>query len=121
MRDNIIEPGDVILISLPTHNPKGHEQEGIRPAIVVGVPKGAVRYPVIIVVPLTTWSGSWTRKNPSLYPFILQGTAGITRDSIALLDQVRAVDVQRVQYYLGSLEKEQFNPIKRNLLRIFMS
>jgi len=119
MKDNTIKPGDILLIALPSHNPKGHEQEGSRPAIVVGIPKGAIRYPVVIVVPLTTQSGSWAIKNPNLYHYIPQGTAGIPRDSIALIDQLRAVDIQRVRAYLGSLEEELFNPIRNSLLRIF--
>jgi len=81
----------------------------------VGVPKGAVRYPVVFVIPLTTPIGPWARKNPSLYPLIPPGTTGITRDSIALIDQLRAVDVQRVQSYFGCLEKEIVNPIRRKI------
>jgi mRNA interferase MazF len=38
----VITPGDVLLITLPSHDPRGHEQEGSRPAIVAGVPKGEV-------------------------------------------------------------------------------
>jgi mRNA-degrading endonuclease toxin of MazEF toxin-antitoxin module len=49
-----ITPGDIVLIALPSHDPSGHEQEGVRPAIVVGVPQGLVRYPVVVAVPLTT-------------------------------------------------------------------
>ncbi|WP_307718808.1 type II toxin-antitoxin system PemK/MazF family toxin [Desulfocucumis palustris] len=98
---------------------KGHEQEGSRPAIVVGVPKGAIRYPVVIVIPLTTQSGPWAIKNPNLYHYIPQGTAGIPRDSIALIDQLRTVDVQRVRAYLGSLEKEIYERIRKSLLKIF--
>ncbi|MBC8229401.1 hypothetical protein H8E77_07640 [bacterium] len=30
--------GDVITIDLPSHISSGHEQTGIRPAIVVGIP-----------------------------------------------------------------------------------
>ena len=119
MKNNVIEPGDVILISFPVHNPKGHEQEGSRPAIVVGVPKGAVRYPVVFVVPLTTQSGTWAENNPGLYPRIPHGAAGLTQDSIALIDQLRAVDVRRVQFYLGCLEKDIFNPMRKSILRLF--
>lgn len=57
MRARAAVPGDVLLIALPSHDPKGHEQEGLRPAIVVGIPRGPVRYPVVIVVPLTSKSG----------------------------------------------------------------
>ncbi|HAG08004.1 MAG TPA: hypothetical protein DCK87_00305 [Desulfotomaculum sp.] len=55
MAGEAITPGDILLIALPSHDPSGHEQEGVRPAIAVGVPQGHVRYPVVIVVPLTTY------------------------------------------------------------------
>jgi len=74
--------------------------------------------PVVFVIPLTTQTGPWAGNNPLLYPHIPQGAAGITRNSIALIDQLRAV-VQRVQYYLGCLDKEIYNPIRRNILRLF--
>jgi mRNA interferase MazF len=78
-----------------------------------------LRYPVVIVVPLTTQSGPWTKKNPNLYRHLPAGAGGIPQDSIALLDQVRALDVRRVNAYLGSLEPEIFTPIRNTLLRLF--
>jgi mRNA interferase MazF len=53
VKGKVIAQGDVLVVALPSHEPKGHEQEGYRPAIVVGVPKGEVRYPVVIAIPLT--------------------------------------------------------------------
>lgn len=51
---NKIKVGDVLLISLPVHLPRGHEQEGKRPGIVIAIPEEPMRYPVIITIPLTT-------------------------------------------------------------------
>ena len=119
MTGEAVAPGDVLLVALPSHEPKGHEQEGLRPAIVVGIPWGPVRYPVVIVVPLTTQSGIWARENSTLYFPLPAGAGGIPKAFIVLIDQVRAVDVQRVRGHLGTLEEEVFEPILNGLLRVF--
>ncbi len=111
MDGQLLKYGDVIFINLPSHSPKGHEQEGKRPAVIVGVPQGDVRYPVVIVTPLTTQVGDWVKKNPALYPIIQSGTAGLPQKSVALCDQIRAVDIQRVIGYLGSLSVDEYLPI----------
>ncbi|MBC7341175.1 MAG: type II toxin-antitoxin system PemK/MazF family toxin [Clostridia bacterium] len=119
MAANRVAPGDILLIALPSQYPHGHEQEGTRPAVAVGIPQGPVRYPVVIVVPLTTQSGPWAKKNPSLYQTLPPGTGGLPRVSTALVDQVRAVDIRRVRAYLGTLEEAAFKPIRDSLLRLF--
>lgn len=47
---------DVISALLPEHAPGGHEQQGLRPTVVVGVPEllGEPRFEVLVVVPMTT-------------------------------------------------------------------
>lgn len=119
MRDKIITQGDVLLVTLPSHDPKGHEQEGYRPVIVVAVPQGELRYPVLIVVPLTTKGGLWLKENPKLYQQIPKGAGGLPRESIALIDQIRSIDVQRIKVYLGSLDKEIFQSVQNSLLELF--
>ncbi|MCA6556200.1 MAG: type II toxin-antitoxin system PemK/MazF family toxin [Pseudanabaena sp. M114S2SP2A07QC] len=118
MNNQILQCGDVIFVDLPSHNPKGHEQEGRRPAVIVGLPLGDVRYPVAVVVPLTTQFGDWTRKNPALYPIIQAGTAGLPQKSVVLCDQIRAVDIQRVIGYLGSLSIDEYLPIIDGVKRV---
>ena len=117
----LVDFGDILLISLPSHAPRGHEQEGLRPAVVVGLPEraGDPRYPTVLVVPLTTQEGTWSRKAPVLYPRIQAGAAGLPRPSIALLDQLRSIDVRRVSRYLGSLGQEEFQPVHDGLRQIF--
>lgn len=116
---NALEVGDVVLVSLPSHQPKGHEQEGRRPAIVVGIPTGVVRYPIILVAPLTTQIGEWVQKNANLYPQLAAGVGGLSQNSVVLLDQIRAVDAERVVSYLGSLTVGQYQPIVEGLQTIF--
>jgi mRNA interferase MazF len=56
LRNNTLEPGDVILVTFPAQVSPGREQQGYRPAIVVGIPQrlGTPRYPLLLVVPLTS-------------------------------------------------------------------
>lgn len=100
-----LRAGDVLRVELPTLTPAGHEQMGTRPAVVVGVPAdlGPVRYPLLVVVPLTTQQGEWSASNRTLYPTLPAGAGGLTADSAALLDNVRGVDAARVRGFLGSL------------------
>lgn len=92
--------GDVVLVKFPSSVPSRREQEGQRPAIVVGIPLGVVRYPTIVVVPLTTQNGLWAQENSNVYPKLPAGIGRLKQDSIVLLDQILAVDVRRVVSYL---------------------
>ncbi|WP_292760831.1 type II toxin-antitoxin system PemK/MazF family toxin [Nostoc sp. NOS(2021)] len=58
LQPDLLECGDVVIVILPTSNPRGREQQGTRPAVVVGIPWGEVRYPMLMIAPLTTQSGS---------------------------------------------------------------
>ena len=98
----------------PKHLPPGQEQQGRRPAVVVGLPGdvGASRFPMVVVVPLTSDKGEpWPRRAPRLYPVLAAGTAGLSNDSVCLIDQVRAVGLRRVTGYAGALPAAELKPI----------
>ena len=48
--------GDVITARFPVHRPVGHEQEGLRPALVIGLPNrvGSPRFAMLLLAPMTT-------------------------------------------------------------------
>jgi mRNA interferase MazF len=48
------------------------------------------------------------RNSPNLYVRFAAGVAGLKSLSIALLDQVRAIDLARVVLYRGSLTSQQY-------------
>jgi mRNA interferase MazF len=113
--------GDVISALFPVHVPGGREQQGYRPAVVVGIPErlGIPRFEVLIVVPMTTDRGQqWSERSPTLYPRLERGTANLRSPSICLLDQVRAIGAERVRGYRGTLDTDQFRPIYRGLRRM---
>ena len=121
MTEHILLIGDVVTAKFPSQNPSGREQEGYRPAIVVGIPNrlGKLRFPLVFVVPMTTDRGQeWADINPNLYVRFSAGIAGLKSPSIALLDQVRAIDVSRIVAYRGSLTPQQYAAIAESLQKI---
>ena len=121
MTAHILQIGDVVTAKFPAQNPSGREQEGYRPAIVVGIPSrlGKLRFPLIFVVPMTTDRGQeWADINPNLYVRFSAGVANLKSPSIALLDQVRAIDISRIVAYRGSLTPQQYDAIAKALQQI---
>lgn len=113
--------GDVISASFPLHDPSGHEQEGHRPAVVIGAPDvvGSPRFPVVVLVPLTTDRGQgWAERSPGLYPRLQKGAANLRSDSICLLDQIRSLGLERLRGYRGTLSETEYRPINEGLLRM---
>lgn len=113
--------GDVISALFPEHLPGGREQQGFRPAVVVGRPEpvGKPRFETLIVVPMTTDRGQeWVRQSPALYPRLAKGTARLRSSSVCLLDQVRSIGCERVRGYRGTLDADQYRPIHTGLSRM---
>jgi mRNA interferase MazF len=115
--------GDVVSAVFPSHQPSGNEQEGLRPAVVVGLPErlGKPRFDVVLLAPLTRYRGHvWVIENPRLYPIIRQnsGTVRLSFDGVVLLDQVRVLSLERVTYRIGQLTSSQYQPIKDALLHM---
>ena len=121
MTTRSLQFGDVVTARFPQQNPQGREQEGYRPAIVVGFPNrlGIPRFSLIVVIPMTTDRGQmWAIASPDLYPRFAAGVAGLSSPSIALLDQVRVLDVNRIVDYRGSLTPDEYEPVLTGLQRI---
>jgi mRNA interferase MazF len=121
MTAHILQIGDVVTAKFPSQNPSGREQEGYRPAIVVGIPSrlGKLRFPLVFVAPMTTDRGQdWAENSPDLYVRFSAGVAGLKSPSIALLDQVRAIDISRIVAYRGSLTPQQYAAIAESLEKI---
>lgn len=93
-----IRRGDIFWVNL---NPiKGSEQAGRRPVLVIQNDIGNELAPTIIVAPLTT------KKFSKEYPTnvsIPKDMAGLDRDSIVLLSQIRTIDKVRLEKKIGQL------------------
>lgn len=116
-------PGTMMWAKLPKRMPPGHEQQGLRPILVVGVPSrlGSPRFPLLLVVPVTTYrEQEWADAAPRLYPKIQTGAGNLPRTSIVLLDQLQAIDSRRIQGLLGQLNTDEYARIQESLTRMFL-
>lgn len=103
--------GDVYLTALDPAD--GSEQAGTRPAIVVSRDAINANSPVVIVVPLTTRSNK-----KHIYPSQVEmkaGEAGLTSDSIALCEQVRAISKKRLLRHFGHLSNQRMSQVSASL------
>ena len=102
--------GSVVLLALDPG--RGHEQRGLRPAIVVSDPAVVTSrcYPLLCVVPLTGRPG-----RGALYPEVLPGESGLAKPSFALVDQLRSVDKRRVVRAFGRVAAMELSRIDEGL------
>jgi len=103
--------GDIYRADLnPT---RGSEQAGARPVIIVSRDALNKHSPVIIVVPITG-----AENKSKLYPTHIRleaGTGGLTKDSIAVTEQVRAIAKTRLKTHIGQLKFEQMSLVSAAL------
>ncbi|MBM3941749.1 MAG: type II toxin-antitoxin system PemK/MazF family toxin [SAR202 cluster bacterium] len=91
----------------------GSEQAGVRPVVIVSRDSINDNSSVILAVPFTTYRGGW------LYPshVLLQPPeGGLTRSSVAMAEQVRALDKGRLGPLRGTLSKQALGQIEEALL-----
>ncbi|MDP3297105.1 MAG: type II toxin-antitoxin system PemK/MazF family toxin [Thermodesulfovibrionia bacterium] len=103
--------GDIYLVEIPASG--GHEQQGVRPAIVVQTAENIDRVPTVLIVPFTT------QIKAASFPFTFvvepDSTTNLTSTSIALVFQLRAIDKKRMKNRLGSLSTGDMQVLKQKL------
>ena len=102
--------GAVVVVELdPT---LGHEQRGVRPCVVISDPEvnAGQRFPLICVVPVTGTPGEGL-----LYPQLKPGRNGLTKTSVALIDQLRSIDKRRIRRVLGEVGDQEIGAIDQGL------
>lgn len=88
----------------------GAEIKKTRPALVLQNDIANRYSPITIVAAIT----SYTNKNDKIYPtevFIRALEGGLDNDSLALLNQIRTVDRQRLTKRLGVLREETMDSV----------
>jgi len=81
--------GAVFVVNFLEHDPSGHEQEGPRPDVLVGLSTsaGQPRFPVLMLAPVTTFRGqTWVTATPNMYPILSLGAGGLQVQAVALVD-----------------------------------
>ena len=103
--------GDIFQANLnPT---QGSEQAGTRPVIIVSRDAINDHSPVVIVVPITG-----AENKSKIYPthvLLTAGTGGLSKDSLAIAEQVRAITKTRLKVNIGHLKLEHMSLISTAL------
>ncbi len=97
-------PGDVVLVSLDPS--KGKEQQKTRPCLVVSDtnPLG-----LVVVLPITDAA----RKTGRLFvPVVDLKTAGLSKESVVDVFQIRCIDPVRIQIRLGRVADDVMHPVR---------
>jgi len=105
--------GDVWMVDL---NPvRGHEQSGMRPAVIVSVdPLNHSPAGIVIIAPVTS-----KEKGIPFHVRLERGEGGMTKRSFIKCEDVRSVSVERLARRLGSIPPETMATVE-DRLRILM-
>ena len=92
---------------------QGSEQAGTRPVIIVS--RDAINHnsSVVICVPVTDFANC-----NKVYPsqiLLKQGCGGLTVDSVAMGEQVRAITVDRLKKRIGELDRQSLIELGKRL------
>ena len=97
--EKIIKRGDIYYANL--NLVIGSEQGGIRPVLIISNDIGNKHSPTVIVAAIT---GRVRTKAKLPTHTIVNDFAGLDKDSVILLEQIRTIDKQRLREYLGTLD-----------------
>jgi mRNA interferase MazF len=93
---------------------EGSEQGGTRPVIVVSRDVINAYSPVVLAVPCTTY-----RPQKTIYPtqvLIQSPNGGLSKDSLAMADQVRVLSKTRLIQLRGTLNQEIIQQLNQALI-----
>ena len=105
-----MRPGDVWVVHIPALG--GHEQSGTRPAVIIA----RVAKTVVTVIPCT--SNETALRFPYTHEIKPTKKNGLTKNSIALVFHIRALDVSFLERKIGTLDKKTFTEIRDEAHRL---
>lgn len=106
----IINRGDIYFANL---NPViGSEQGGVRPVLIIQNNMGNRYSPTVIVAAM---SAKIVEKADLPTHYKVRAYAGLSEESLVLLEQIRTLDKRRLRDYIGQLEQDDMKQIDRCL------
>lgn len=109
--------GDLWTVDLPAPAGRaGHEQVGYRPAVVVQTDVTDASLPTTMVVPFT--SNLNALRFPHTFRVDPSPQNGLTRPSVLLVFQLRAIDKRRLGNRIGRLEQRDLQHLEAEIQRL---
>ena len=90
----------------------GSEQQGVRPVLIIQNDVGNHFGNTVLVVPIT----SQNKKEMPTHLRLSQGEGGLTKDSTALVEQMRTVDKSRLRNCIGILTSDMMEAINGKIM-----
>lgn len=87
----------------------GSEQDGIRPVIIMQNNVGNKYSPTVVIIPIT----SKIVKHSLPTHVLLKETKGLSKLSIALVEQIRTLDKKRLMNKITTISEKDLNEIKK--------
>jgi len=103
--------GDIYAVEIPSTN--GHEQAGIRPAIIMQSSDFEKQLPTVIIIPLTSQQAA--QVFPGTFVIHPDKYNGLSLVSVALVFQMRAIDKKRLKKKIGRLSDPQLTEIYQKI------
>ena len=98
--------GDIHWVDFPKRDPKGSEIEKTRPCVILSLSAVNKLRRTVVVIPLTS--------SPVPVPPIAIAVPSAGPDSVAVCDQVTAVDKRRVKNRSGSVDADDMKAIEQS-------
>ena len=96
MDNSNVKRGDIFYADLSPV--VGSEQGGVRPVLIVQNDTGNKHSPTVIAAAITSQTG---KARLPTHITLAAGSAGLPKDSIVLLEQVRTLDKRRLREHMG--------------------
>jgi mRNA-degrading endonuclease toxin of MazEF toxin-antitoxin module len=105
-----MQDGEIYFVEIPVSG--GHEQAGLRPAIIVQA-AGLETIPTVLIIPLTS------KQKAADFPFTFliepDRNNNLDVDSVVLVFQLRAIDKRRIKSKIGKLSRAKLQLLKQML------
>ncbi len=102
-----MQRGDIHWVNIPQRDPAGREIAKTRPCAVVGAPALNMVRSTVLMVPLSS--------NKKAYPPVSIRIASAGATSVAVCDQLLAVDKQRIGKLAGKLSVSELAELDQSL------
>lgn len=100
MDNSNVKRGDIFYADLSPV--VGSEQGGVRPVLIVQNDTGNKHSPTVIAAAITSQTG---KARLPTHITLAAGSAGLPKDSIVLLEQVRTLDKRRLREHMGRADE----------------
>ena len=101
MDNSNVKRGDIFYADLSPV--VGSEQGGVRPVLIVQNDTGNKHSPTVIAAAITSQTG---KARLPTHITLAAGSAGLPKDSIVLLEQVRTLDKRRLREHMGRADEQ---------------